>query len=118
MSMVSVVPTLREICINKTHRSKTLHLFMEINNYVVEGLVDTRASMSVMDAAVVRELGIMHLGSPIMTKGEDASALNSDVSTDSNEHCDGDPRQFEQMDDEDEFKDTELEDLVRSKGPQ
>jgi predicted aspartyl protease len=34
---------------------------MEINNYVVEGLVDIGASMSVMAAAVVRELGIMHL---------------------------------------------------------
>ncbi len=34
---------------------------MDINNYVVEGLVDTSASMSVMVAAVVRELGIMHL---------------------------------------------------------
>ncbi len=61
MSMVSVVPALRKICINKTHRSKTLHLLVEINNYVVKGLVDTGASMSVMDAAVVRELGMMHL---------------------------------------------------------
>jgi len=26
MSVVSTVPTLRKICINKTHRSKTLHL--------------------------------------------------------------------------------------------
>jgi hypothetical protein len=34
---------------------------MEVNNYLVEGLVDTRASMSVMAAAVVRELGLMHL---------------------------------------------------------
>ncbi len=34
---------------------------MEISNYVVEGLVDTRASMSVMAEAVVRELGMMHL---------------------------------------------------------
>jgi predicted aspartyl protease len=34
---------------------------MEINNYVIEGLVDTGASMFVMVAAVVRELGIMHL---------------------------------------------------------
>jgi predicted aspartyl protease len=58
---VSVVPTLRKICINKTHRSKTLHLLVEINNYIVKGLVDTRASMSVMAAAVVRELGMMHL---------------------------------------------------------
>jgi predicted aspartyl protease len=59
--MVSAAPTLRRICINKTHRSKTLHLLVEINSYVVEGLVDTGASMSVMAAAVVRELGIMHL---------------------------------------------------------
>jgi predicted aspartyl protease len=34
---------------------------MEINNYVVEGLVDTGASMSVMATAVVRELGMMHI---------------------------------------------------------
>jgi len=34
---------------------------VEINNYVVEGVVDTGASMSVMVAVVVRELGIMHL---------------------------------------------------------
>jgi len=34
---------------------------VEISNYIVEGLVDTRASMSVMAAAVVRELGMMHL---------------------------------------------------------
>ncbi len=61
VSMVSTAPTLRRIYINKTHRSKTLHLLVEINSYVVEGLVDTRASMYVMAAAVVRELGIMHL---------------------------------------------------------
>jgi predicted aspartyl protease len=34
---------------------------MEVNNYLVEGLVDTGASMSVMAAVVVRELGLMHL---------------------------------------------------------
>ncbi len=33
---------------------------MEINNYVVEGFVDTGASMSVMATVIVRELGIMH----------------------------------------------------------
>ncbi len=59
--MVSAAPTLRRICINKTHRSKTLHLSVEVNNYLVEGLVDTGASMSVMAATVVRELGLMHL---------------------------------------------------------
>jgi hypothetical protein len=59
--MVSAVPALRKICINKTHRNKTLHLLVEINNYIVEGLVDIGASMSVMAAVVVRELGMMHL---------------------------------------------------------
>jgi predicted aspartyl protease len=61
VSMVSTVPTLRKICINKTHQSKTLHLLVKINNYVVEGLVDTGASMSVMAAAIIKELGMMHL---------------------------------------------------------
>jgi len=61
VSMVFAIPAPRKICINKTHRSKTLHLLVEINNYVVKGLVDTRASMSIMVAAVVRELGMMHL---------------------------------------------------------
>jgi predicted aspartyl protease len=61
VSMVSAVPTRRKICINKTHQSKTLHLLVDINNYIIEGLVDTGASMSIMAAAVVRELGMMHL---------------------------------------------------------
>ncbi len=61
VSMVFTIPAPRKICINKTHRSKTLHLLVEINNYVVEGLVDTGASMSVMAATVVRKLGMMHL---------------------------------------------------------
>jgi len=61
VSMISTSPTIRRIFINKTHRSKTLHFLVGINNYVVEGLVDTRTSMSIMAIAVVRELGIMHL---------------------------------------------------------
>jgi predicted aspartyl protease len=61
VSMVSTIPTLRKIYINKTHRSKTLHLLVEINNYVVEGLVDTGAFMFVTIIAIVRKLGIMHL---------------------------------------------------------
>jgi hypothetical protein len=40
VSMVSASPIIKNICINKTHWSKTLHLLVEINNYVVEGLVD------------------------------------------------------------------------------
>ncbi len=61
VSLVSSVPTLRRICVNKTHRSKTLHLSVEINSCLIEGLVDTGASMSIMAVAVVRELGLMHL---------------------------------------------------------
>jgi hypothetical protein len=65
VSVVSPVPAIRRICVNKTSRSKTLHLPVEINRYIIEGLVDTRASitrasMSVMAAAVVREMGMMH----------------------------------------------------------
>jgi hypothetical protein len=61
ISMVATPIATWRICINKTHQSKTLHLLVEINNYVVEGLVDTRISMSIMATIVVRELGIMHL---------------------------------------------------------
>jgi hypothetical protein len=61
VSVVSPIPAIRRICVNKTSRSKTLHLPVEINRYIVEGLVDTGASMSVMAAAVVREMGMMHL---------------------------------------------------------
>ncbi|CAM6025048.1 unnamed protein product [Sphagnum balticum] len=50
---------------------------------------------------------ILDHGSLVMTKGEDASASDLETSTDNSEHCDGEPRQFEQIDDEDEFKDTE-----------
>jgi len=67
VSMVLATPTLRRICINKTHRSKTLHSLVEVNNYLVEGLVDTGTSMSVMAAAVVRELGLMHMVSGFET---------------------------------------------------
>jgi hypothetical protein len=61
ISMVSAAPTLRRVCINKTHRSKTLHLSVEVNSYLAEGLLDTGTFMSVMAAAVVHELGLMHL---------------------------------------------------------
>jgi predicted aspartyl protease len=54
-------PTIKRVSVNKIHRSKMLHLAVEINQAMIEGLVDTRASMSIMVANVVRELGIMHL---------------------------------------------------------
>jgi hypothetical protein len=40
VSMVSAIPTLRHLCINKTHMSKTLHLLVEVNQCLIEGLVD------------------------------------------------------------------------------
>ncbi|CAM6073749.1 unnamed protein product [Sphagnum tenellum] len=61
VSVVSATPSLRKICVSKTHQSKTLHLPVEISDCIIEGLVDTGASMSVLAVAVVRELGIMHL---------------------------------------------------------
>ncbi len=61
VSVVSPVPAIRRIYVNKTNRSKTLHLPVEINRYEIEGLVDTGASMSVMAVAVVKEMGMMHL---------------------------------------------------------
>jgi len=60
-SVVSASPSIRKICVSKMHRSKTLHLPVEINDCIIEGLVDTGASMSILAAAVVRELGMMHL---------------------------------------------------------
>jgi hypothetical protein len=53
-----------------------------------------------------------------MTKGEDAFASDSNIGIDSNEHCDGKLYQFEQINDENEFRDMELEDLVMLEGPQ
>jgi hypothetical protein len=38
-----------------------MHLFVEINNGVIEGLVDIGSSMSIVVVSIVRELGIMHL---------------------------------------------------------
>lgn len=52
---------MRKININKNHCSKTLHLLVEINNNLIEGLVDTSISMLVMSTTIVREFGMMHL---------------------------------------------------------
>jgi predicted aspartyl protease len=46
---------------NKTYRRKTMHLPIEINNGVIEGLVNIGASMLVMVANILQKLGIMHL---------------------------------------------------------
>ncbi len=54
---------------------------------------------------------------PIMPKGVNAFVLDLGIDIDSNEHCehcDGKSHQFEQIDDENEFRDIKLEDLVMS----
>ncbi len=38
-----------------------MHLPVEINNGVIEGLVESGTSMLIMAASIIRELGIMHL---------------------------------------------------------
>jgi predicted aspartyl protease len=73
--MVSTVPTLRRLCISKTHRSKTFHLSVEVNQCLIEGLVDIGASMSVMAVSVVQELGLMHLVSGSETYNTASSAV-------------------------------------------
>jgi hypothetical protein len=60
VSVVSLVLAIRRICVNKTNKSKALHLSVEMNRYIIEGLVDTGASMLIMAATVVREMGMMH----------------------------------------------------------
>jgi hypothetical protein len=59
--IVNNTPTIKRISMNKNYKSKTMHLPVEINNGMIEGIVDIGASMSVMAASIVRELGIMHL---------------------------------------------------------
>jgi hypothetical protein len=61
VAAIHTIPTIRRVNVNMPHRNKTLHLVVEINQALIEGLVDTRASMLVIVANVVRELGIMHL---------------------------------------------------------
>ncbi len=53
-----------------------------------------------------------------MTKEDAASTSDSNTGTDGSEHCDSVSNQLKQIDYEDEFGDAELEELVRSEGPQ
>jgi len=61
VATINITPVVTKISVNKNYRGKTMHLPMEINNGMIEGLVDTNASMLVMAANIVQELGIMHL---------------------------------------------------------
>ncbi len=47
------LPTLHRISISKNHRSKILHLLVEINNCIVEGLVNIGTSMFVLVVIVI-----------------------------------------------------------------
>jgi predicted aspartyl protease len=61
VTVIHSTPIIKKVSVKKTHRNKTLHLVVEINQAMIEGFVDIGASMLVMAASVVRELGIMHL---------------------------------------------------------
>jgi hypothetical protein len=61
LAKVERLVAVRRINVNKTHHNKTLHLLVEINNHLLEGLLDIGTSMSIMSVGVVRELSIMHL---------------------------------------------------------
>ncbi len=73
--LVSTPTITQKNCINKTHRSKALHLLVEVNNYVVERLMDISASISIMLVVEVKELGIMHT----IIKFETYKIASSDV---------------------------------------
>jgi hypothetical protein len=53
-----------------------------------------------------------------MTKEDDVSTSDSDTGTDGSGHYASKSNQLKQIECEDEFRDIELEDLVRSEGPQ
>jgi hypothetical protein len=61
LTKVERPPIVRRINIQKNSRNKTLHLLIELNDNLLEGLVDNDASMLIMFIVVVHELGIMHL---------------------------------------------------------
>ncbi len=61
MVAIILTPNIRKVCINKINCSKMLHLVVEINQALFEGLVEIGVSMSIMVASVVRKLGVMHL---------------------------------------------------------
>jgi hypothetical protein len=61
ITIIDEIPTIKKVCVNKNHMSKTLHLTMEVQNGLIEGLVDIDTSMFVMVVRIVRELEIMHL---------------------------------------------------------
>jgi hypothetical protein len=61
LTKVERLHAIRRININKNHHNKTLHLLVEINNNLIEGLVETCVFMLVMLITIIGELGIMPL---------------------------------------------------------
>jgi diacylglycerol kinase len=61
VAIIFATLTIRKVCVKNIHRSKTLHLTMEIHNGLIERLVDIIVSMFIMVVGIVQELGIMHL---------------------------------------------------------
>jgi hypothetical protein len=57
-------------------------------------------------------------GRAIVTKEGDSFTSDSDTNTDDSEHCDLESNQLKQIDCEDEFGNTGMEELVKSEGPQ
>jgi len=61
VAIIFATLTIRKVFVKNTHRSKTLHLTMEIHNGLIKRLVDIIVSMFIMVVGIVQELGIMHL---------------------------------------------------------
>jgi hypothetical protein len=57
-------------------------------------------------------------GCAIVAKEGDSSTSDSDANTDDSEHCNLESNQLKQINCEDEFGDIEMEELVKSEGPQ
>jgi hypothetical protein len=76
LTKVEGLHAIQRININKNRHNKTLHLLVEINNNLIEGLVETCASMLVMSIVIIRELGIMPLVS-----GSESYKIASNVVT-------------------------------------
>jgi hypothetical protein len=55
ITTVLIVPTIKWIGININHIGKTLHLTIEVHNSLIEGLVDTSASMLVMVCSGIKD---------------------------------------------------------------
>jgi hypothetical protein len=53
VTTINNTPTVKRIFMNKNYKCKTMHLLVEINNGMIEGLVDTSASMSIMATNIV-----------------------------------------------------------------